>query len=131
MHRYHPFYTPIQRPQTPTWPPVNPYHTMYRRPYEYPPVQPQQFMDSAGKTKPLLDEAKLILDKVSASNDFAAKLMGAAQKADMKEVNRLIKLTGVQSIPGIKFNPDGFTMDFSSQTAHIDCCHLTIILRWK
>jgi hypothetical protein len=131
MHRYHPFYTPTQRPQAPRWPPVNPYYTAQRHPYEYPTVQPQQFMDSADKTKPLLDDAKLILDQVSVSKDFASKLMDAAQKSKMNELQNLINGTGVKSTPGIKFNPDGFTLDFSSKTANIDCCHLTIILRWK
>ena len=132
MNRYHPFYTPIQRPQTPRWPPVNPYYAVHRRhPYDYPPVQPKQFMDSADKTKPLLDDAQLVMDKVSQSRDFAVKLMDAAQKSNMDELNRLIKSTGVSSTPGIKFNPDGFTLMFNNKTANIDCCHLTIILRWK
>jgi hypothetical protein len=131
MHRYHPFYTPIQRPQTPRWPSVNPYHALHRYPPAYPPVEPQQFMDSADKTKPLLDDAKLIMDQVSNSREYATKLMDAAQKSNMNEVNQLIKGTGVQSTPGIKFNPDGFTLDFSNQTANIDCCHLQVILRWK
>ncbi|MGD6804361.1 hypothetical protein ACQCVK_22140 [Rossellomorea vietnamensis] len=131
MNRYHPFYTPIQRPQTPKWPPVNPYYAMNRYPIQYPPIQPQQFMDSAGKMTPLLDDAKMIMDKVSQSKDFSEKLMDAAQKSNMGELNRIIKGTGVKHTPGIKFDPDGFTLIFSNKTANIDCCHLTIILRWK
>jgi hypothetical protein len=88
-------------------------------------------MDSADKTKPLLNDAELIMDKVSNSRDYAAQLMDAAQKSKMDELNRLIKSAGVKSTPGIKFNPDGFTLIFSNKTANIDCCHLTIILRWK
>lgn len=131
MNRYHPFYTPIQRPQTPKWPPVNPYYAMNRYPIQYPPIQPQQFMDSAGKMTPLLDDAKIIMNKVSQSKDFSEKLMDAAQKSNMGELHRIIKGTGVTHTPGIKFDPDGFTLIFSNKTANIDCCHLTIILRWK
>ncbi|MGM0845872.1 MAG: hypothetical protein ACQEUT_12925 [Bacillota bacterium] len=131
MNRYHPFYTPIQRPQTPSWPPVNPYYAVHRYPVQYPPVQPKQFMDSADKMAPLLDDSKIIMNMVSSSEDFAKKLMAAAQKSNMEELNRLIKGTGVRKTPQIKFNPDGFTLIFSNKTANVDCCHLTIILRWK
>ncbi|MGF2617622.1 ribosome-binding factor A [Rossellomorea vietnamensis] len=131
MNRYHPFYTPIQRPQTPNWPPVNPYYAMHRHPLQYPPVEPKQFMDSAGKMTPLLDDAKIIMNEVSQSKELAANLMQAAQKSNMGELNRLIKGTGVRNIPEIKFNPDGFTLSFRNKTGNVDCSHLTVILRWK
>lgn len=131
MNRYHPFYTPIQRPQTPRWPPINPYYAQHRNPYDYPPVKPKQFMESADKMIPLLDDAKTIMDKVTQSKDYSTRLMNAAQQSNMNELNRLIKSTGVSSTPGIHFNPDGFTLVFSNKTADLECCHLTIILRWK
>jgi hypothetical protein len=131
MNRYHPFYTPIQRPQTPRWPPVNPYYAMHRHPYEYPPIQPKQFMESADKMIPLLDDAQTIMERVKNSKDFSSKLMDAAQKSNMNELHQLINGAGIKSKPGIHFNPDGFTLEFSNKTGDLDCCHLKIILRWS
>ncbi|MGM7722469.1 hypothetical protein [Metabacillus sp. Hm71] len=97
---------------------------------QYPDVDPTLFEQSAKSMQKLIREASLVLDKFAQSKPFAQKIMYAAQQSNKKEVERLIKSTGIKSKVETSFNPDGINLKLSSQVGGADCCHLTIALRW-
>ncbi|KAB7707833.1 hypothetical protein F9802_03740 [Bacillus aerolatus] len=79
----------------------------------------------------LLKETDLLLTKLTANNDFAFKLMTAAQASDRKEVEKLIKSAGVMTKSKISFNPDSIRMELGPDIESSDCCKLAISLRWN
>jgi uncharacterized protein YicC (UPF0701 family) len=111
-------------------PPI--YHTgYYQNPRQLPPVDPNILYQSANETKKLMKDASIVLDKLSVSQEFDAELMYAAQASDIEEVRRLIHSIGVMSEVNVHYNPDGLRLEFKSQVASIDCCKLSIALRWR
>lgn len=78
-----------------------------------------------------MNEASMVLDKLSESKEFDAELMYAAQASDIEEVNRLIHSIGVTSEVDVNYNPDGLRLEFYSKVENMDCCHLFISLRWR
>jgi uncharacterized protein YajQ (UPF0234 family) len=88
-------------------------------------------MSSAQKTLALMNDAQTLLNHIGNSNDFAYKLMNAAQQSKMKEVNKLIRSTGVKVQPTVHINPDGLQIVFDEKLGVIDCCHVTVIVRWR
>lgn len=97
---------------------------------QYPQVDPTMFEQSAKSMQTLMKEASLVLNKLAVSKDFATKVMYAAQQSNMKEVDELIKSTGIKSQVKTSFTPDGIHMRLSSSIGEAECCHLTIALRW-
>jgi hypothetical protein len=128
MYRYHPFYPPSQRPCSQGF-----YQPQYFQPYNrnYPPVNTSIFMSSAQKTLTLMSDAQTLLDHIGNSNDFAYKLMNAAQQSNMDEVNKLIGSTGVKVKPIVNINPDGLRLVFDEKLGELDCCHVIVIVRWR
>ncbi|MFG6115442.1 hypothetical protein ACGTN9_09645 [Halobacillus sp. MO56] len=108
-------YVPVRYPQEPV----------------YPPVDSAMFSDSAAAMEKLLDEASLVLRRLAESETFAHDVMAAAQVNDMKKVDALLKSTGIHSGVQTKVNPDGLNLQLSSEVEGVDCCHLTIALRWR
>ncbi|HZH62570.1 MAG TPA: hypothetical protein VEY70_24005 [Metabacillus sp.] len=104
------------------------YHMPFNR--QFPQVDPTVFEQSAKSMQTLMKEASLVLTKLAESKDFATKVMSAAQQSNMKEVDELIKSTGIKSQVKTSFNPDGIHMNLSSSIGEAECCHLTIALRW-
>ncbi|MFC3883564.1 hypothetical protein ACFOU2_08600 [Bacillus songklensis] len=98
---------------------------------QYPDVDATLFTQSAISMQQLMKEASILLNKFAESKDFAYKVMSAAQKSNVKEVERLIKTTGIKSKVITTYNPDGITLKLSSKVGTSDCCHLTIVLRWR
>jgi hypothetical protein len=98
---------------------------------QYPAVDVTLFNQSAIAMQKLMKEASLVLNKFAESQGFAYKVMDAAQKSDLKEVERLIKTTGIKSKVHTTYNPDGINLKLSSKVGATDCCHLTIALRWR
>lgn len=98
---------------------------------QYPPVDPNLLYQSANESKKLMDEAGMVLDKLSESEEFDAELMYAAQDSDIEEVTRLIQSIGVTSDIDIDYNPDGLRLEFTSKVADMECCRLFIALRWR
>jgi hypothetical protein len=78
----------------------------------------------------LMKEANVVLNKLAESKPFAKKIMYAAQHSNIKEVEMLIQSTGIKSKVDTSFNPDGINLKLSSKVGSMDCCHLTIALRW-
>ncbi|HEU5140053.1 MAG TPA: hypothetical protein VFT51_08770 [Bacillales bacterium] len=112
----------------------------YRPPYchhvtcpirQYPQMDPNLLYQSANESKKLMKEASLVLDKLSESKEFDADLMYAAQASDIAEVKRLVHSIGVTSDVDIHYNPDSLRLEFKSKVADMDCCRLSIALRWR
>jgi hypothetical protein len=118
-HQY--YYPPI---------PYSSYYPQHRQP-DYPAVDANLLYQSANVTKILMKDASTVLDKLSASKEFDAQLMYAAQVSDKEEVNRLINSIGVKSKVQVHFTPDGLRLEFTSQVEPLDCCRLFIALRWR
>ncbi len=106
------------------------YYPPYAIERQYPEVDATLFEQSAKSMQFLMKEASLVLNKFAVSKDFATKVMNAAQQSNMKEVDQLIKSTGIKSKVKTSFNPDGINMQLSSNIGEAECCHLTIGLRW-
>ncbi|WP_226666575.1 hypothetical protein [Metabacillus litoralis] len=97
---------------------------------QFPDVDSTLLEKSAKAMRNLMKEASIVLNKLADSKTFANKVMYAAQQSNMDEVNRLIQSTGIKSIVKTSFTPDGINMKLSSSYDNIECCHLTIALRW-
>ncbi|MGP4041283.1 hypothetical protein ACTWP4_15485 [Gracilibacillus sp. D59] len=98
---------------------------------QYQSVDPNLLDQSANESKKLMKEASMVLDKLSESKEFDAEIMYAAQASDFEEVKRLIHSIGVTSDVAINFNLDGLRLEFSSKVVNLDCCRLSIALRWR
>jgi hypothetical protein len=123
-----PYGQPIMVPQ------YYPVHSMNWFPYlvrQYPPVDITLFNKSAVAMQKLMKEASIVLNKIASSKTFAFKLMSAAQESKLKEVERLIKSTGIKSKVETSYTPGGINFKLSSMVGESDCCHLTIALRWR
>lgn len=97
----------------------------YRYP-EFPPVNPQIFMDSAKQSSLLLKEAGMLLHSIGTSADLSKKIMIAAQQSKEKEVLQLLKQTGIASDVRVMYNPDGIQIELSQSRDKI-----TLALRWS
>ncbi|GGM24434.1 hypothetical protein GCM10011351_07760 [Paraliobacillus quinghaiensis] len=115
------YYYPVYYPDTR-------YYPSYRQPA---PVNSDLLCQSATETKKLMDDAVIVLDKLSDSKEFDEKLMNAAQISDYEEVDRLIHSLGLKTDLEVHFNPDGLRLEFKSDVDNIDCCRLTVALRWR
>ncbi|WP_284139368.1 MULTISPECIES: hypothetical protein [unclassified Virgibacillus] len=98
---------------------------------QYPPVDPTIFSKSAQSFEPLMVDAKRIVEKISVSTDFARDVMKAAQESDKKTVQRLIKSTGISSRSVIDYNPDGINIRLEADIGEVECCKLTMAIRWR
>ncbi|KMJ59284.1 hypothetical protein AB685_06925 [Bacillus sp. LL01] len=96
----------------------------------YPEVDATLFAESAESMQQLMQEASIILKKLSDSKQFASEVMGAAQQGNKEKVSQLLISTGVHSGVEVDFNPDGINLNMTSEVEGKDCCHLTITLRW-
>lgn len=97
---------------------------------QYPDVDSTLLEQSAKSMRNIMKEASIVLNKLADSKSFANKVMYAAQHSDMTEVERLIQSTGITSKVKTTFNPDGIMLKLSSSIENVECCHLTISLRW-
>lgn len=107
------------------YPLVNPFRRQYQE------VDPAIFMSSAKHMKPLLKDAGTLLNKMADSWKFAFDLMSAAQESNQQKVETIIKGAGISLVPKITYNPDGLNLYFTSIDNQVECCHLTLQLRWN
>lgn len=98
---------------------------------QFPPVDPDLLYESANQSTKLMKEASMVLDKLASSKEFGARLMDVAQHSNTKEVERLIHSVGITSDVEIDYNPDGLELKFKSKVKNLDCCKLSISLRWR
>lgn len=111
------------------YPPV--YHNGYWPSRQLPSVDPNLLYQSANETKKLMNDASIVLNKLSVSKEFDAQIMSAAQASNLEEVKRLIRSIGIKSTVEVKYTPDGLRLEFSSAVVTNDCCRLIIALRWR
>lgn len=97
----------------------------------YPEIDATLFHQSAGAFKKLMKEATIILNKFSESEEFAYKVMDAAQQSNTDKVKALIKSTGVSGDVEISYNPDGINIAMVSKVEDKDCCKLEMAIRWR
>ena len=96
----------------------------------YPDVNTTLFKESALKALSLMNDANLVMEKITTSQTFSTDLMRAAQQSKQSEVQRLIQSTGIKKKPEITYNPDGITMNFQDHIEEKECCHIILKLRW-
>ncbi|KHE69274.1 hypothetical protein LD39_13115 [Halobacillus sp. BBL2006] len=101
---------------------------MLQRPY--PPVDPGIFTSSATEMHQLMKKADALMQKLANSSSFAKDVMDAAQNNEKQKVNQLLKSTGLDSGMKTSYNPDGLKIILTSEVNNMDCCHLTISLKW-
>ena len=122
-------YQPVEQPHSP---PAQP-HSMQQpksRP-SFPAVNPGNLYASAKESRKLMAEASILLDRLATSKEFDAKLMNAAQRSDTAEVNRLIRSIGLTSRVNAEYNPEGLRLGLTSEVAGVECCQLSIAMRWN
>ncbi|WP_099159109.1 hypothetical protein [Virgibacillus ndiopensis] len=102
----------------------------YVRP-DFPEVNPSFFHESAGAFRKLLNEAAIILNKLADSEQFAYKVMDAAQKNELDKVEKLIESTGIQGDIDVSYNPDGINLKMGSEIENTECCKLEMAIRWR
>ncbi len=110
--------------------PVYGHYPSVRYPSPYPEVNPQQLKMSAKALKPLMQDANKILESFTSSNDFAYKVMDAAQKSETDKIKSYIKELGISRDVEVKYNPDSIKLKLVNKTNQIDCCKLSISLHW-
>ncbi|MFE8702376.1 hypothetical protein ACFYKX_17400 [Cytobacillus sp. FJAT-54145] len=142
MYPYYPnhpnmnYYPQAQHmPPNYTYNPYNaqmPHYRFYPQPYyrPFPQVNPDLFMQSAHHMQVLMKDASLLLDRMASSKEYAMNLMGAAQESKMQQVNDMIKGAGITTMPEVSYTPEGLKLYFKSKAEDIDCCHLSLTLRW-
>ncbi|WP_026584022.1 hypothetical protein [Bacillus sp. J33] len=97
----------------------------------FPGVDPEMFMSSAKKMEVLMRDASTLLVNMAESKKFSYELMSAAQQSKKREVERMIKSTGISQIPSVSYTPDGLSLHFESdKEENMKCCDLTLKLRW-
>jgi uncharacterized protein YicC (UPF0701 family) len=107
------------------------YRNCYYQNRQFPAVDPNILYHSANESKKLMKDASIVLDKLADSKEFDVELMYAAQASDIEEVKRLIHSIGVTSEIEVQYNPDGIRLEFKSKVPSLDCCKLSIALRWR
>jgi hypothetical protein len=96
----------------------------------YPPVNPSMFTSSATEMHQLMKKADALVQKLANTSSFAKDVMDAAQNNEKQKVNQLLKSTGLDSGMKTTYTPDGLKIILTSEVNNIDCCHLTISLKW-
>lgn len=118
----------------PSFSPVNNQPSYFYHPIPYnrsfPEVNPNTFMTSAKYMQSLMKDASVLLEKMADSKEFAKQLMSAAQESKQNLIEDQIKHTGIQNIPIVTYTPDGLKLQFSKEVDQINCCNLTLALRW-
>ncbi|QAS51036.1 hypothetical protein [Halobacillus litoralis] len=103
----------------------------YRSERIYPDVDAGMFIQSASEMDQLMDEARTVVERIHSSEEFANEMMGAAQESDQSKVDSLIQSTGVGASFKAEYTPDGLRLHMTSSVNQLNCCKLTLSLRWR
>lgn len=122
------FYPPPICPYPYTQQPIycQPYQQTYMR--SFPPVNPDQFINSAKEMEILMRSASKLLDKMAKSREYSYNIMTAAQASDQSKVDQLIQSADLNSHPKVSYTPDGLTLRFQSSGDH--SANLSLKLKW-
>lgn len=96
---------------------------------QYPAVDPTTFSHSVLAFQKITTEAGIVLKKLG-EPAFALKLMSAAQEGNHKEVDRLMKSTGVRTPVTASFTPTGILVTIHGDAQGSQCCTMTMFLKW-
>ena len=92
----------------------------------FPPVDINKFESSVKQMQKIMQQARLLIDKIANSNQFAKDLMNAAQHSNNATVEQLIKSVGITIEFKTKYTPDGIQIVLIEK----GCCSLTLLLEW-
>ncbi|MEH7503984.1 hypothetical protein V7152_18550 [Neobacillus drentensis] len=125
---YYPYQYPIYPPL-----PAYPTHIMPQPyPRSYPPVDVKTFEDSVKSFRFLMDQARILLDRLK-DIEFAKKMLSAAQQGKKADVDHLISTIGLKVLVVTKFTPTGVNFELISKTdpQHpVSCCTLNVAMKW-
>ena len=125
---YYPYQYPIHPPM-PVYPPQRMFQPV---PRSYPPVNIKIFEGSVKSFRLLMDQGSILLDRLG-DQEFAGKMMSAAQQGKKAEVDQLINTIGLKVPVATRFTPTGINFQLIAQTDPnklISCCTLTVHLKW-
>ena len=97
---------------------------------QFPPIDTKRLHSSAEKFQEIMQDARLLIDRIVSTPSFAAELMDAAQLSNKKRVEELIISTGVRVKVETTFNPSGIQIKFNNSELDGGCCKLEIGLLW-
>ena len=92
----------------------------------FPPVDTNKLEASVKQMQKIMQQARLLVDKIATSDQFANNLMNAAQQSNKATVEQLIKSVGITIEFKTKYTPDGIQIILIEK----DCCSLTLLLDW-
>ena len=92
----------------------------------FPPININRFEASVKQMQRIMQQARLLIDKIASSDQFAKDLMNAAQHSNNETVEKLIKSIGITMEFKTKYTPDGIQIILIEK----DCCSLTLLLEW-
>ena len=121
-------------PYYPHWEAYN--HTQFHSPVsldlksQFPPIDTKRLHSSAEKFLEIMGEARLLIDKIVSTPEFATELMDAAQLSNQKRVEELIASTGVKVKVETTYTPSGIQIEFDNSELGGGCCKLEIGLLW-
>ena len=92
----------------------------------FPPIDINKFEVSVKQMQKIMQQARLLIDKIAQSEQFAKDLMNAAQHSHNATVEQLIKSVGITIEFKTKYTPDGIQIILIEK----DCCSLTLLLEW-
>ncbi len=96
----------------------------------FPPVDTQRLHVSAEKMLKIIRQSQLLINMIVDSPNFSNELMAAAQLSNQKEVDKLIRSTGITSKVTTKFTPSEIQIELDNAETLGECCKLKISLRW-
>ena len=92
----------------------------------FPTININRFEASVKQMQKIMQQTRLLIDKIASSDQFAKDLMNAAQHSNNETVEQLIKSVGITIEFKTKYTPDGIQIILIEK----DCCSLTLLLEW-
>lgn len=96
----------------------------------FPPVNIEKFDISAHQFQRLMEQARLFVNKIVNSSQFAYELMDAAQRSDKNKVEEMIRTTGITIAFHVQFTPTAIQIILDNSTEKVNCCQLLVGLKW-
>ena len=109
---------------------TNHVNTVLEHENSYPAVDTKRLTTSAQRFQELMEQAKLLIDKIISSNEFSYELKTAAQLSEKKKVEELILSTGITIKVETKFTPTGIQINLKNSDEGVGCCDLLMTLNW-
>lgn len=108
----------------------NQYYLRPRQPSPYPEINTDTLKESAKAFKPLMKDADKIIEAFTNSETFAHNIMDAAQRSQTEEIKSYLTEIGINRPVKVNYNPDSLRLELINQSNNMDCCKLSISLKW-